>query len=82
MDICLFSYPMFVGMFPGEIECLVDCGTTHTILRHRPLFIELILYSFDGFKLTSPLLLSFKQKATGVANVVTGQVTIIREKND
>ena len=39
-----FSYPMFVGMFPGEIECLADSRTTHTILRHRQLFIELIPY--------------------------------------
>ena len=27
-------------MFPDEIECLADCGTTHTILRHRHLFTE------------------------------------------
>ena len=26
-------------MFPGELECLVDSGTTHTILRHRQLFL-------------------------------------------
>ena len=26
-------------MFPRELECLVDSGTTHTILRHRQLFL-------------------------------------------
>ncbi|KAK9930891.1 hypothetical protein M0R45_018196 [Rubus argutus] len=28
-------------MSSGELECLADCGTTHTILRHRQLFSNL-----------------------------------------
>ncbi|KAK9932391.1 hypothetical protein M0R45_019630 [Rubus argutus] len=28
-------------MSSGELECLTDCGTTHTILRHRQLFLNL-----------------------------------------
>ncbi|KAK9912308.1 hypothetical protein M0R45_036177 [Rubus argutus] len=28
-------------MSSGELECLADCGTTHTILRHRQLFLNL-----------------------------------------
>jgi peptide/histidine transporter 3/4 len=36
---------LFVGMNRGELECLVDSGTTHTILRNRQLFIELIAYN-------------------------------------
>ena len=31
-------------MYRGELECLVDCGTTHTILRNRLLFTEIIAY--------------------------------------
>ncbi|KAJ9557653.1 hypothetical protein OSB04_012267 [Centaurea solstitialis] len=29
------------GMYRGEIECLVDSGTTHTILRNKLLFGEI-----------------------------------------
>ena len=29
-------------MFHGELECLVDSGTTHTILRNRQLFVDFI----------------------------------------
>ena len=29
-------------MSRGEIECLADCGTTHTVLRHRQLFTDLV----------------------------------------
>ena len=31
-------------MSRGEIECLVDSGTTHTILRNRQLFMEIFPY--------------------------------------
>ncbi|MDD0148769.1 hypothetical protein PSY31_24110, partial [Shigella flexneri] len=36
---------LFVGMNGGELECLDDSGTTHTILRNRQLFIKLIAYN-------------------------------------
>ena len=29
-------------MFHGELECLVDSGTTHTILRNRQLFVDFV----------------------------------------
>ena len=32
----------FVGMSRGEIECLIDYATTHTVLRHRQLFMDFI----------------------------------------
>ena len=30
----------YLGMNSGELECLADSGTTHTILRHRQLFLN------------------------------------------
>ena len=36
---------LFVGMNRGELECLVDSGTTHTVLRNGQLFIELMAYN-------------------------------------
>ena len=32
-------------MSRGEIQCLADSGTTHTILRNRQLFIDLVSYN-------------------------------------
>ena len=32
-------------MTRGEIECLVDSGTTHTVLRNMQLFVKLIAYN-------------------------------------
>ena len=37
--LCLIVHRKY-RMYPDEIECLADCGTTHTILRHRHLFTK------------------------------------------
>ena len=49
-------------MFIGEIECLVNCGNTHIILRHRQLFIELIHYN------------SFVTTMIGLSQLIKGRV--------
>ena len=36
---------IIIRMTRGELECLVDSGSTHTILRNRQLFVELIAYN-------------------------------------
>ena len=36
------SINLFLGMSSGEVSCLVDSATTHTILRERQYFTNLI----------------------------------------
>ncbi|KAJ9544182.1 hypothetical protein OSB04_023889 [Centaurea solstitialis] len=36
-----YLLPHQTRMYQGELECLVDCGSTHTILRNRLLFTEI-----------------------------------------
>ncbi|KAK9927808.1 hypothetical protein M0R45_024974 [Rubus argutus] len=41
-------------MSSGELECLADCGTTHTILRHRQLFSNLTPTYFSVTTMAGP----------------------------
>ena len=66
---------MFVGMFPGEIECLADGWTTHTILRHRQLFIELIPYYSTVTTMTGSSQLI---KGRGIAQFLLPNGTVLK----